>query len=99
MYTSETWVDITDNTVESLDNIQNYFVRVLLQVFESTPKPSMLSETGLVSMKQRIWSRKLIFVYTVKNKPDHTLAKQIYSEQVKKGWPGLAREAKEYINT
>ena len=92
MYNSETWVDITTKTVETLDNIQNYF-RMLLQVPESTPKPSLLSETGLMSMKYRIWSSKLIFVNVLKNMPEGTLAKQIFNEQVKRGWPGLAREA------
>ena len=46
-------------------------------------------------MKQRIWSRKLMFVNTLKNMPDKTLAKQILNEQVKRGWPGLARETRE----
>ena len=46
-------------------------------------------------MKRRIWSRKLIFVNTLKNMPEQTLAKQIFNEQVRRGWPGLAREARE----
>ena len=93
LYNSETWVDINTGTVETLENIQNYFVRRLLQVPESTPKPSLLSETGLISMKYRIWTRKLIFVNTLKNMQDGTLAKEIFDEQVKRGWPGLAKEA------
>ena len=95
LYNSETWVEISNETVEILDDTQNYFVRVLLQIPESTLKPSLLSETGLMSMKQRIWSRKLMFVNTLKNMSDRTLAKQILNEQVKRGWPGLARETRE----
>ena len=95
LYNSETWVEITQNTVDNLEKLQHYFVRLLLQVPESTPKPALLSETGLLSMKYRIWTRKLTFVNTIKNMPKGTLAKQIFDEQVKRGWPGLAREASE----
>ena len=78
----------------ALENIKNYFVRrLLLQVPESTPKPVLLSETGLISMKYRIWTSKLIFVNTLKNMQDGTLAKEIFDEQVNRGWPGLAKEA------
>ena len=32
---------------------------------------------------------------TLKNMHEQTLAKQIYDEQVKRDWPGLAKEARE----
>ena len=93
LYNSETWVEINKSTEDTLEKLQHYFVRLLLQVPESTPKPALLSETGLLSMKYRIWTRKLIFVNTLKNMPKGTLAKDVFDEQVKRGWPGLAREA------
>jgi hypothetical protein len=37
LYNSETWVDINQKTVDNLEKLQHYFVRVLLQVPESTP--------------------------------------------------------------
>ena len=61
----------------------------------STPKPSLLSETGLMSIKFRIWARKLTFTNYLKNMPDESLAGQIFHEQVKRGWPGLAQEARD----
>ena len=39
--------------------------------------------------------KKLIFVNCLKNMHDESLAKQIYSEQVRRSWPGLAKEASE----
>ena len=90
---SETWVEITPKSIETLEEIQNYFIRFLLQVPVSTPKPALLSETELISMENRIWMKKLIFVNCLKYMPDESLAKQIYSEQVRRSWPGLAREA------
>ena len=95
LYNSETWVEIPSKTIETLEEIQNYFVRFLLQVPVSTPKPSLLSETGLMSIKFRIWARKLTFTNYLKNMPDESLAGQIFHEQVKRGWPGLAQEARD----
>ena len=51
MYNSETWIDINQKTVDILDECQRCFVRMLLRVPESTPKPSLLLETGLMAMK------------------------------------------------
>ena len=79
MYNSETWVEITPNSIETLEEIQNYFIRCLPQVQVSTPKPALLSETGLISMENRIWVKKLIFVNCLKYMPDESLAKQIHS--------------------
>ena len=46
-----------------------------------------------MAMKQRIWEKKLIFVNFLKSLSSESLAKQIFDEQVKRGWPGLCREA------
>ena len=54
-----------------------------------------MTETGLISMENRIWMKKLIFVNCLKYMPNESLAKQTYSEQVRRSWPGLARESSE----
>ena len=54
LYNSETWVDITQKTVDNLEKLQHYFVRLLLQVPESTPKPTLLPETRLMSSKMKL---------------------------------------------
>ena len=96
LYNSDTWVEISTKTLETLEELQHYFVRSLLKIPASTPKPSLLSETGLLSMKHRIMAGKLIFANCLKNMEEETLAKQIFEEQVKRGWPGLARESEKF---
>ena len=64
----------------------------------STPKVALRAETGLRSMKHRIWSEKINLVLAIR-KMQAGLAKEVYEEQVAQGWPGLAREVEEICST
>ena len=48
-----------------------------------------------MDMKLRIYKEKLSMILHLKDLDEHFLASQIYQEQVDKGWPGLAKEARE----
>ena len=72
--------------------MQEAFIRRILQVPISTPKVSLRSETGLLSMKLRIWGEKIKMVLAIRKMDKTFLARQIYEEQVQLQWPGLARE-------
>ena len=48
----------------------------------------------MMDMKLRIWKEKLNLVLHIRSLNDETLAKKIYNEQRKQGWPGLAKETK-----
>ena len=93
LYNSETWVEISKEAEEKLENLQLFFVRLILRVPQGTPKIALRSETGLLSMKLRIWKRKCMLVHHIKNMGMDTLARQVYDEQQRFGWPGLAKEA------
>ena len=51
--------------------------------------------TRCVDMKLRIYQEKLALISHIKSMDEKSLASQIYREQLEKGWPGLAKEAKE----
>ena len=89
------WTEISVKAVERLDELQNTFVRRVLQVPVSTPKVSLRSETGLLSMKLRIWAAKVNMVMALRMMDKRFLARQIYDEQVRQGWPGLSREVED----
>ena len=38
---ADTWHDISDNTVDKIDDLQNMLIRNLLQTPRSTPKPAL----------------------------------------------------------
>ena len=92
LYNAGTWTEIDDDTIEILEELQLFFLRMILQVPVSTPKASLRWETGLMSMRHRIEKEKIMLINHIKNSDDKTLAKQVYNEQVENGWPGLVEE-------
>ena len=92
MFNSEMWVGISEESIGQLENIQNLFLRNLLDTPFSTTKPAMKWDTGILSMKTRIMKNKLVFVNAIKHLDDDCLAKQIYEEQISNNWPGLTKE-------
>ena len=94
MNNCSTWIGISSKLVESLESTQERYVRLMLEVPVSTPKIALRAETGLMSMKHRIWNEKVNLVMSLKRSKEG-LAKQVYQEQLQYGWPGLAVEVKE----
>ena len=54
----------------------------------------MRTQSTSMKMKQRIWKMKLLMARKILSQ-ERTLAKEIYTEQLKNEWPGLAKEVKE----
>ena len=77
LYNAENWVGIDKKTEEKLENLQLFFLRLALRVPASTPKLALRSETGMRSMKARIWMKKLMFVHHVRQLKASVLAKQV----------------------
>ena len=87
-----TWTQISAATEKKLEQLQQWFIRLVLQVGQGAPLASLGWETGLLSMKLRIWKEKLMMVMHIRQLGDETLAKKVYTEQLTKGYPGLAKE-------
>ena len=88
---SETWTEISNDSVKEFEDIQNSFIRMVLDSPRTTPKEALLWETGLISMEAQVFKRKLRFINHIKQS-EGTLANIIYKEQVKNKWPGLSKE-------
>ena len=89
-----TWIGISSKVVDRLEGIQEKYIRLMLEVPVSTPKVALRAETGLLSIKHRIWSEKVNLYLALKKMKDG-LARQVLEEQIEQGWPGLAREVEE----
>ena len=85
---------MSKETEERLEELQLYYVRLILHLPVSTPKIPLRSETGLLSMKHRVEREKLMLVHHLKQMEEGSLARQVYDEQIKNNWPGLATEAR-----
>ena len=74
------------------DNVQNFFWRVMLTVPESCPKIALKCETGMLGMKWRIWTEKILLLMRIRKQSTDTLSRQVYEESRARGWPGLGEE-------
>ena len=81
-----------------MNQLQNYFLRLALQVGPGTSLAALSSDTMALDMGLRVYKEKILLVLFIRNLQDHTLAKQIYNEQRLKKWPGLVTETTQICN-
>ena len=60
--------------------MQKKYIRMMLEVLVSTPKIALRAETGLLSMKHKIWYEKVNLVTAITTMKEG-LAKKVYEEQ------------------
>ena len=92
---SGTWSEIRDCHYRELDALQEYFIKRLLLLPKSTPKPALLYDSDMVKMKSRVQKNILNFVKHTAMLDSKDLAKEILEEQVANKWPGLITDAME----
>ena len=94
----DTWNSLPPVALELLEDLQHQFLRNLLATPRTCPTPSLLWETGTLSMKNRINKKKLLFYHHILHLPHDSLAWQIYEVQTKLALPGLIQECEEMIS-
>ena len=91
---SETFDALDKEVIKSLEYFQTYLLRGLIALPKSCPIPVLTYESNLLQMKYRLYKRVLNFAKHIYcQSEDLSLAKQIMSEQIKNGWPGLCKQA------
>ena len=93
MNNCSTWIGMTSRQEKKLESLQEQFIRMMMEVPVSTPKLALRAETGLLSMKHRVWVEKLNLVLAIQKSAG--LAKNVYLEQLNHNWPGLAVETRQ----
>ena len=86
---------ISQKTIDQLDEIQNQYVRVQMKTPRTCPKVMLRAENSMLGMKHRLWKEKLMYLMQLKRLEERSLALEIYQEQKKHGWPGLAKDVSE----
>ena len=94
----DTWNSLPTTALELLEDIQNQFLRNLLATPRTCPIPSLLWETGTISMKNKIIKKKLLFYHHILHLPHDSLAWQIYDVQTKLALPGLIQECEDMVS-
>ena len=87
-----TWVEMSTASEARLNKLQNWFVRLILQVGPGAPLAGLSWDARLLDMGLRVAREKLMLMLHIRRLDERTLANRIYKEQREKGWPGLAEE-------
>ena len=94
LYNAATWVEIPKQAEEILENLQLFYVRLILRVPQGAPKIALRSETGLLSMKLRVYKMKCMLIFHIRGLEVTSMARMVYDEQCRQKWPGLAEEVR-----
>ena len=90
----QTWVEVSEDTVDKLEELQNKFFRSILSVPRTTPKAALIWEMGGLKMKWRIAEKKLVFMNQILHQNPGSLARQVQQIQESENLPGLTEEVK-----
>ena len=91
---AETWTDISDMAIKSLEDVQYLLLQRIFQVPSTTPHAALRWDTGTISMEMQIVKRKLLFLHHLISLDDSSLAKEILQVQECMKLPGLVKEGK-----
>ena len=92
LYSCGVWTEIPSKTLQKLEDLQLFFLRLILRVGPGTPKVALLAQTGMMKMKHRIWIEKVMMIVHIRGLNESALARQIWKEQREQNWPGLSKE-------
>ena len=97
VYNSDSWQEISPNTIQELENLQLQFYRCLLAVGSGCPIPSLYYETGGMLMELRILQNKLLILHHVATLPDDSLAREVFQVQEELHLYGLLQDCQEFL--
>ena len=98
LYNSSTWVEVSKDEEKTLEDMQDYFLRLLWGAGPGTPRVSLRADTATRSMATRIYKEKIMLVYHISHLEVGSLARDMMDEQVRHGWPGLTVEVSKLCN-
>ena len=90
-----TWMEISKETVETLNTLQRWFHRLIYQVGPGAALASLCWDSGCIDMGLRVKKEKVMMILFLRELDEETLSHRIMEQQQKMGWPGLVREARE----
>jgi hypothetical protein len=89
---SEVWANIPQGAYNQLEDLQKMFYRYLFATPISTPTLALLWETGGLTMKYRIITKKLSFYQHLMSLEENCVASRVARIADRSGYPGLMQE-------
>ena len=69
-----TWMEMSNDTERRLNTLQQWFLRLILQVGPGAPLASLYWETACLDMGLRVWREKVMLVLHIRSLGCETLA-------------------------
>ena len=95
LHGASTWVEMSSETEKTLNNLQCWFVRLVLQIGPGAPLSALLWDNQLLDMGLRVWVEKTMLVLHIRSLDKESLASRIYYKQMEENWTGLVDETKQ----
>ena len=87
LYACETWTNVTNTQIKSLEKLQKDAVTIINSLPQSTPYDGIVLECGLMPMEFRIKEKRLMYFHKVLNMKESRLTKIVYEEQKRLNFP------------
>ena len=95
LYNCSTWMGMGRKEEEALAELQDFYMRLALGAGPGAPKLSLRADFGVKNVKLRIWREKIMLIHHIRRLKEEALASEMYREQIRNNWPGLASEAED----
>ena len=77
------WGSITEKEISHFEKIHGKYLKMILELPQSTPYAPMIIETGLWTFKERLKYITMMMFHEIMNSDDDRVAKQIIENQIK----------------
>ena len=72
-----TWVQMSAKTEKKLNDLQSWFLRLILQGGPGAPNAALLGDSGALDMGLRVWRGKVMLIVHLRSLDDESLASQM----------------------
>ena len=88
LFNSEAWHSVADKDIEALEKVDEALLRTILQSHPKVPLEFLFLETGAISVRYVVSSRRMNYLRTLIMRDDEELTKRILREQQVHPTPG-----------
>ena len=81
VFNSEIWYNISNNQLEKLEQIDEMYIRRLLNVAKTAPKVGLYMEFGIMPIKFIVKTRRLLYYWHILQRKKDELISRFYSAQ------------------
>ena len=79
---AEAWYGLTDSEIELLEQVDEQFLRIFLEVGKGCPREMLYLETGAIPLRFTIYKRILMFLYYLFNEDEKSLINRFLKIQM-----------------